>query len=524
MGDQTEQFFRRAETREAIEELSGESRLTLVVGAGASAEMGYPQWSTLIERLLLRALQPEAEPADEAYSREVREAARRAIEESGLMGAATMARAALDDRFIEELRVCLYGWADRWRWDLPGATAGAVAELYETMTARGENCEVATTNYDLNLELAMKTALEAEVEPCFSDAAPREGGAVVRHLHGLLTPDGEERQVALTEADYHAAEAASLPWQEAYLRRRFAESTVVFVGASLTDQDLLSYIFRHSHEDKPKPVALLVGETGGDGAVDEHRSSSTADDLLESLEQGRWDFAHVKALHVDFQAQPAQFLHEIVHHKRSAEAVRYGERLDAWFRAAYANPLGLLSTDKFCDAQRVLQGVLADWVVEIERALEERNYDLSDETLHVHLWCRMPDRIDHSQQPAEGTKVELTSLAMMGCSDRTWNDPRAMHVRLITQPSSRAAVDAFCAGTPKIEIPSGRPKWHWILATPVVLEDDKEYGRLPVGAVTLVSSRDLDESVLGKLRARDEDFLRELERFLATAAESALRP
>jgi hypothetical protein len=64
------------------------------------------------------------------------------------MGAATMARAALADRFSEELRVCLYGWADRWRWDLPGATAGAVAELYKTMLARGENCEVATTNYE----------------------------------------------------------------------------------------------------------------------------------------------------------------------------------------------------------------------------------------------------------------------------------------------------------------------------------------------------------------------------------------
>ncbi len=439
------------------------------------------------------------------------------------MGAATMARAALADRFIEELRVCLYGWADRWRWDLPGATARAVAELYRTMTERGENCEVATTNYDLNLELAMEEALGFEVQPCFSDADDRGARAIVRHLHGLLTPDGEEKRVALTEADYHAT-AESMPWQESYLRRRFAESTVVFVGASLTDQDLLSYIFRHSHEDKPKPVALLVGGSEQGGVVDAHPPSSDADNLLEKLEQGRWDFAHVKALRADFQAQPAQFLHEVVHHKRSAGAARYGERLDAWFRAAYANPLGMLSREKFRDAQKVLQGVLADWVMEIERALEERGYDLSDETLHVHLWCRTPDRIDHSQPPAEEEKVELTSLAMMGCSDRTWNDPRAMHVRLITQPSSRAAVDAFCAGTPKIEIPSGRPKWHWILATPVVLEDDGEYGRLPVGAVTLVSSRDLEDSVLGELRTDDADFLRDLERFLATAAESALRP
>jgi hypothetical protein len=518
------QFFRRIETREAIDRLSGESRLTLVVGAGASAEMGYPQWSTLVERLLLRALQPEAAPADDAYSPEVREAALRAIEESGLMGAATMARAVLADRFADELRVCLYEWANRWRWDLPGATAQAVAKLYATMNAHSENCEVATTNYDTNLEQAMHEQFGLQVEPWFSEAEPRSGGTVVRHLHGLLTPEGEEREVALTEADYHAGDAGPLPWQEAYLRRRFADSTVVFVGASLTDQDLLSYIFRHSHEDKPQPVALLVSEAEVEGEVDEHHRRSTGDRLLEQLEKGRWDFAHVQALRADFQAQPAQFLHEVVHHKRSAKAVRYGERLDAWFRAAYESPLGLLSNEKFCDAQESLQGLLAEWVEYIALTLEDSGYDLSDETLHVHLWCRTPERIEHSRQPAAGEKVELSSLAMMGCSDRTWKDPRAMHVRLITQPSSRAAVDAFCAGTPKIELPSGRPKWHWILATPVVLEDDEVYGRLPVGAVTLVSNRDLDESVLGKLRSEDEALLRKLERFLATAAEVALKP
>lgn len=441
------------------------------------------------------------------------------------MGAATMARAKLAYRFPEELRLCLYGWANRWRWDLPGATAQAVAKLYATMSERGENCEIATTNYDTNLERALETVPRVTtVEPWFSDAEPRDGGPVVRHLHGLLTPEGEEREVALTEADYHASDAGPLPWQETYLRRRFAESTVVFVGASLTDQDLLSYIFRHSHEDKPQPVALLVSEAEVEGEVDQHHPKSTADDLLEQLEEERWNFAHVQALRADFQAQPAQFLHEVAYHKGFPEAVRYGQRLDAWYRSAYESPLGLLSNEKFCDAQESLQKLLAEWVQSIALALQENGYDLSDETLHVHLWCRTPDRIEHSQPPVIDRRVELTALAMMGCSDRTWKDPRAMHVRLITQPSSRAAVDAFCAGTPKIEFPSGRPKWHWILATPVILEDDVAYGRLPVGAVTLVSNRGLEESILGRLRNENELLLRSVERFLSSAAEFALRP
>jgi hypothetical protein len=512
------QFFRQQSTRKAIKSLAKERRLTIVVGAGASAEVGLPLWAELVERLLLRALSPGT-PADRVdYPPEIVDAAHRALIDGGALGAATMARAALGARFNEELRTCLYEWPNQWQWNLPGSTARAVAKLYSVMSARGETCEIATTNYDVTLELALEDVLDEEVKSLCRDSEDPDGHPVVRHLHGVLTEDGKTEEVTLTEADYHAVEASGLPWQESYLRRRFEDSTVVFIGASLTDQHLLRYIFRYA-EEKPRPVALLVEDLEGVGPVDQHHTPDAVDDLITSLKRGRWDYVNLTALQADFRAQPAQFLHEVVHHKESAGATRYGVRLDAWFRAASQDRFGLSTAESFGISQFALQEIVEDWLESVVVLLEEAGYNLSEETLAVHLWCRSPDPLC---PPGEEDRLKLTSLAMMGCSDRTWTDPRAMDIRLITQPSSRAAIDAFCWGMPQVQLPEGFPKWHWVLATPVVLEEHKKFGRLPVGAVTLVSDRDLHESVLGRLQARDHELLGEIERFLATAAEKAL--
>lgn len=512
------QFFRRPETREAIERLAKERRLTIVVGAGASAEFGLPLWSELVNRLLLRALSPETPATTLDYSPTAVEATKRILEEAGALEAATMARAALGESFHDELRTCLYEWPNHWQWNLPGATARAVANLYAVMAERGEICEIATTNYDDNLEIALEEVLDKEVKSFCRDSEDPEGCPVVRHLHGVLTEDGRTEEVTLTEADYHAVDSSGLPWQESYLRRRFEDSAVIFIGASLTDQHLLRYIFRYA-EEEPRPVALLVDDSERIGPVDQRLDPGEIDGLISKLKHGRWDYVHLTALQADFPAQPAQFLHEVVHHKRDDDAVRYGVRLDSWFRSASRDRFGLDDTESFGVSQYALQEIVEEWLESVVERFERAGYDLSDETLAIHLWCRAPNPL---QAPREKEQLELSSLAMLGCSDRTWTDPRAMDVRLITQPSSRAAVDAFCWGMPQVRLPEGFPKWHWILATPVVLEGHEEFGRLPVGAVTLVSDHELETSVLGKLRKEDPDLLGEIERYLATAAEKAL--
>lgn len=473
----------------------------------------------MVERLLLRALSPHT-PADTSdYRPEVIETAHRAIAEGGALGAATMARAVLGDRFDEELRTCLYKWPNRWQWNRPGSTAWAVARLYEVMTELDETCEIATTNYDLTLEKALEEELEGiEVRPFCSDAEEPEGHPVVRHLHGVLTQEGAAEEVTLTEADYHAADASGLPWQESYLRRRLEDSTVVFIGASLTDQHLLRYIFRYAKAERP-PVALLVQDADDVGPIDKRLAPTPVEDLFGSLRRGRWEYAHLTALQADFRSQPAQFLHEVAHHKESPTAVRYGKRLDAWY-AAISSELGLASRDSFRISQHLMQEIVEEWLEAVATALEDADYDLSEETLAVHLWCRSPTRLEKKNEPPIHPDP-LTSLALIGCSDRTWTHPGAIDLRLITQPSSRAAVDAFCRGNPQVQFPQEHQKWRWILATPVMIEDDPELGRLPVGAVTLVSDRSQEESVLSRLKGQ---LLGEIEDFLTAVASDALTP
>jgi hypothetical protein len=515
------QFFRQQATREAIKRLARERRITLVVGAGASAEVGMPLWSVLVERLLLRALSP-ATPADsDHYSDEVRAAARRLLQQGGTLEAATMARAALGERFPEELRVCLYDWPDRWHWNQPGATARAVASLYERMFEDGQTCEVLTTNYDLTLEEAISEEANTTAIAMCSDLEDPSGAPIVRHLHGVLTPDAKAEEVALTEADYHKVDETGVPWQESLLRKRFQDSTVVFVGASLTDEHLLRYIVRYAQPDNP-PIALLVDDPDESDPLDEHSQPDAMEELCSPLESARWDHLQLTVLHAGFRAQPAQFLYEVIQHKRSKSSVRYGKRLDSWFKSACHGVIGLASEEEFATSQKQLQQITQNWVTAIEEVIEGSGHAIDEETLEVHLWCRCPDRIYIGTKAVPKSGPGLTSLAMMGCSDRTWHDPRAMDVRLVTQPSSRAAVDAFCWGTPQIQFPQGRPKWHWILAMPVVLGEGSPFGRLPVGAVTLVSDRKLEQSALGKLRVQAPGLLAEIGQFLATSAAAVL--
>jgi hypothetical protein len=170
-----------------------------------------------------------------------------------------------------------------------------------------------------------------------------------------------------------------------------------------------------------------------------------------------------------------------------------------------------------------MQEILEEWVGELSSDLEEAGHDLSQEALEVHLWCRSPRRLRHSEDPGGPIEPELTALAMVGCSDRVWHDPRALDVRQITQPSSRAAVDAFCWGTPQVQMPWGMTKWRVILATPVLLEDGV-HGRLPVGAITLVSDLDPKDGILHKLQKDDRELLQRVERFLARGGRKVLLP
>jgi NAD-dependent SIR2 family protein deacetylase/tetratricopeptide (TPR) repeat protein len=223
------------------------SRTIAFVGAGASASVGYPTWDQLID---------------------------------GLYQEATSTRGINRAESDQDLR-----WvAEQFDSDLEGSLVDSVRRVFEerapggpgplhTMLARLPFNHFITTNYDRLIEQACDEEARGAarwvtgssnepqftVEPCIprsgrdpeqfsgflslmAEDSPRRA---VLHLHGTL-----EDQLTLTMADYNRQYL-----HDATLLRMFAifaTSTVVFVGASLRDPDVMELVRRAHFHSGPK--------------------------------------------------------------------------------------------------------------------------------------------------------------------------------------------------------------------------------------------------------------------------------
>jgi tetratricopeptide (TPR) repeat protein len=238
------------------------SRTIAFVGAGARASVGYPTWNQLLD---------------------------------GLYREVASSRGLRRPESDQDLR-----WiAEQFDRDLEGTLMDAVRRVFEhhspsgpgpvhTMLVRLPFNHYITTNYDRLIEQACDIELSRVentrapipdsivVEPCISrsgrdqeqfsnflsimaEDSPRRA---VLHLHGTL-----EDQLTLTMADYN-----SQYLHDAILLRMFAifaTSTVVFVGASLQDPDVMELVRRaHFHSGpKPRHFAFLPDFRAGDAGI-----------------------------------------------------------------------------------------------------------------------------------------------------------------------------------------------------------------------------------------------------------------
>jgi hypothetical protein len=516
-------FFRQRDVKGAIDRLSRVNNLTIFVGAGVGTELGFPGWEKLVRRLLADAI---AGPRREVWKRHLNEheatVVDRLLSEESLLGAATIAKARLGKRFHRSLHHALYGkeWKDGTLLipssvtgpaRLASTTVEAIAAVYAAFVNSGgrRSCDIVTTNYDPSLEEALQS-VGIEASPWFDDGNPHEKSGIehpIRHLHGYLADDRTtEGEVVLTEADYHQEGAEKLSWQETYLRRRLGESTLLFVGTSLSDPDILSILFR-SAEGRDPAVALLVDPSPADGVPDIlPKPDACARDASE-LRGERWRSAGVEVLKAAYISQPRQFLWEVAMHKRDPNAIPYGKRLVRWYQEQGEGiRLGIDSESLFELVQDGLSNFLTEVLEQVRNLVRDRGHSLPDEeALAIHVWLRstLPLQLGPQEDP------DLCAMAMIHCSDRAWRSPEAVDTRRIMLPTRRAALMAFCERRVVEHSFDGSDQWNYVLAAPVVLAED--YSRLPVGAVTLVSTAPAHESVLTKL---DLDIRQEIVEFL----------
>jgi len=440
--------------------------------------------------------------------------------ERSLLSTATMAKVALGTQFIPELGKALYEHPDDAHSNAPGPLARGVGRLVRAFrTHPHHEIHVITTNYDDYLEQALKAEGVKRVKPQFTNTGmrdPRDFG--VRHAHGLLLPTGKSQgTVVLTEADYYTTDSSS--WQEQFFRDRLSDSFVLFVGASLTDLNLLRILFRYASEPGRLHAVLprSPDETRSPDVLEPRNAIASAHDTLGLR---RWRSRGLNVLFADHYSQPSQFVFEVAQRKLDGNAyVPYGDRLDAWYRQVATSTLGLRSQKAFATAQSEVRERSRTFLEQVipSTGLAMRR----GEVLALHTWVRVPG--DLRIGPIKRGPVNVDSLAMLMCSDREWRDPRAADSKVVMMPTARAAVEAFCFGTPRIhEQATAAHQWNFVLAVPVAL--DQPDGRLPVGAVTINSNLAGGRSCLARLRSSNWEGFTALAQYLQEWGAAILNP
>ena len=477
-------FFARDDVEQALTDLATSDRLTVFVGAGSSMEVGLPSWAVLIDRLLHRIASGDLGLSGEQVSA-YREGALR--ESGGVLGAASIIR----DHFAEPafagnsddfIRQALYEGNSSTTDEIqPGPSARAIADL-RPLWPEG-HFEVVTTNYDLLIVNAITEQIKADSNISLTSARAARGGELitknrfaVRHLHGALDPQGVSRRevkpVVLAEADYHEVQEGH-SWQRLLLVDLLRQSPCLFVGASMTDANVLRFLRVASDEPTAHGHVALLTRTAGyldrDPAVDAALEKSTAN---------RWKEFGVQALYPPYYTDTAQFLAELNRRRRAHRGgrriddpgVRLPARLSQWETRMSATTLST-GPRKFASAQDQAHAALRDWLGIVIRRLPGRlRAQIGRETFGMQLWV---------------SRESGSELLLWAQSTNVWRDPSTLEPIKVALGTQWGAIDAYCAGSPVLQdLPAGvGSRWAETFNVPLFLEDVG--GRLPVGVLTL---------------------------------------
>jgi hypothetical protein len=457
--------FLRDEVQEVLERLASDAgRLTLIVGAGASMEAELPSWPTLIRRVLERVA--------ERYPNEIRDAWQRTIESEGLLAAGAVAKALTesDEDFRNLLRFALYGTRNPSSY-VPQALAQQVAWMKREL---GSTVVVATGNYDGLIEEALRE-LGVETHSYVRWREEPADSAAVYHLHGRLIPSHPATgRLVLSEDDYAQVQHAG-SWQDRFMRDALENSTCLFVGLSMSDPNLIRWLYRYSGAHQAgRHVALFV-----------RQASSLADsmlrDSLEASTRARWTQCGVEAVWTDFFGETAQFLHELTLRRANRKIQPFHERAAA-HRAAVSRYLRPRSVARFRRQQDRASDFLATLLREVRDVAAAGGVDLTVEDLGLGLWVA-----DH----------QAGTLSCWVTADRRLNGNHALVDNRLEYDSPWIAVEAVTRGVVVQQDPDVfASRWRLVRGVPIVLQEPDGAGRVVVGAMTLTSRTPHDESAL----------------------------
>ena len=438
-----------------IERMAGATRLTFVVGAGASMEAGLPSWASLV-RALLEAAAPDS------LSESDRAAWLDAAAESGLLGMAATARALAgrDEEFVRRVERHLYRGKTPDQFD-PGPLAREIAAWKREYP----EIQLATFNYDQLLERALQDGGVAAHAREDNEPEP-DGVAVVRHLHGLLTGTPANDAVVLTEGDYALWPAGS--WQDEFMRDALG-GICVFLGLSFTDQNLLRWIYGSAGAQH---VAVLARQSSP-------RLSPTVRRELESATRARLRHANVTAYWADFYAEVAQLMHEARRRRGPGKPPSpYAERAQ---KRALKGRRRCLPATRLETRQRKVREILSESLAGVRAALTSVSIDPTDAVLGLGLW---------------GLDYDQRDVTLWASSDRVHVDISTVTGVPLAWDSEWVAVEAITQGSvvgwdPDIYA----SRWRSVRGIPLVWTRPEQRERIIVGAATLTTTQPSGSSI-----------------------------
>jgi len=492
-------FFHLGETHKLIETIAArDDPLTIFAGAGVSVDFGCPDWRTLVALLIANRLVLD----DDMPKPEAREVATQLVRACGPIPAASVAMRLYEESTrtrsdpLKQIHSDLSGYLYS-EWDAPaGPLLREIVRLAITWRGLGRDIAVITTNYDDHLE--REAARQGSPYDFFSmtSASPRnppDEVVPVYHLHGLARRDGVvEGDIVLSErAHVSGRELVSVPepdnWREDVILGHLEQSSVLFVGTSLTDPILVTSLIVTSQRTGHSRYATFPRQA--DPWLEEPQD--TIREALDRVSVERLRHLDVEPIRPDFFGQVAQFLAEVRlcsvagpgSYAGPDAAIRYGQRMSRWW-----SDWSLKITKRgFASAQRACQRLLANGRDSIAEQLGLTAKRGDAEQLKLELWAR--------------AEPEARSLELWCSSEATFHSPQAlMHRSPVTNNSPYVAVQAFCQGYVKRGpvSPTRDARWRSFASVPIELEGPP-WEQLTVGVINLLSTAPATQSALAGL-------------------------
>jgi hypothetical protein len=507
------------EYKRLLDECAEADHLTILVGAGASAEAGLPTWRELISRYLNIAIELRRQDSVlDAHGLDVTGDIPGLLVESF---PEAQRLATLGDMLVGEnrrrsvLSLALYNSSREFK---PGPSAVEVARLYEIRSRKRLQTHIVTTNFDDLLErgfseIGFKWALnsktlddlseefewpESEIaDTDHNDTTGRRKHVNVWHLHGYLPPRelaGKE-PILFSEREYALNYTTSVN----SLAPLMLKGPSLFIGLSMADWDLITAA--HYVNDIHHEVEALERDSGVPApyhfAMALEGSWTTSPELLKRLDRSRLESMGLHSFkNLRSYSQIPQVIHEIGTRTRLGSTywnsqARYSCRLRQWqddFDKAFPSGVeeGLGNQAELSD----------DLAADLQGIREKLGLEVVADSLGIHLWARVRD--EYKMMLWLSSEYARRAGASPGYTVPIADDDRFL------------ALKRAYFGTPSdgfVAVPSSR--WKQVMAVPIIATENEpwgaRYGRLLVGVCTLSTNLNTAESDISQSLLDDSE-------------------